>query len=528
MLTQLGATFAILLALAAGQGTGTLRVRVLLVDATGVATPIPRLTLLVSDDPPINEPRRVRTTAEGSIELQLPAGSYTVELDEAVGFRGKAYTWTQIVNVTAGRETVLDLTATNAEEAASARLNADSATLLTAWRDSVVEIWTPTRHASGFVIDAGKGLIATSHHAVGEATSVEVQFTAASGRFKIPGRVIVSERETGAAVVWVNPQMLASTRAIDPGCTRASAIEVNYQDVITTITASMFANKEAGDGVVTRKTSQAIFSDMRIGDDSSGGPVFAESGVLLGISAIDDDRENPRRWSDAWVVPVEQACRTIANGLKKVADATPPAATRLPLEPITPAVQVLRTPTTPRASSAPAPAARQPVKVSASNFDITLLNSEQASSDTPVAAGSRADFGTWSQYVRDVDPVTLIRISPQFEESVWKTIARGAAATQGVMLPPLKSVSANFAHLRAYCGDTEVLPIHPFIVEHQVSGRSAIREGLYVFERAAFGPHCPTIRFSMFSEKEPQKADTKVIDPTLFEQLPHQRPGRVK
>ena len=66
--------------------------------------------------------------------------------------------------------------------------------------------------------------------------------------------------------------------------------------------------------------------------------------------------------------------------------------------------------------------------------------------------------------------MVLVRISPQFEESMWKTLARGAAATQGVMLPPLKSLTANFLQLRAYCGDTEVTPIHPFIVEHHGSG----------------------------------------------------------
>jgi len=520
MLTQLTASLALLLALAAGQGGGTLRVRVVLVDVSGVATPIPRLTLLVSDNPPIDEPRRVRTTAEGSIELKLPAGSYTVELDEPVGFRGKAYTWTQIVEVTAGRETVLDLTAGNAEEAASARLSADSATLLTAWRDSVVEIWTPARHASGFVIDAAKGLIATSHHGLGDATTVEVEITAAKERFKVAGRVVVSERETGAAVVWVNPQALATTRAIDPGCARQPAIEVNYKDAITTITASMFANKQAEDGVVTRKTSQAIFSDLRIGDDSAGGPVFATSGALLGISAIEEDKERPRRWNDAWVVPAERACSTIAVAVKKATDAMPPAATRLPLEPIQRAVQPLtglgRSATVAGAAAQPAP---QPATLSSSNFDITLLTSEQASSVTPGAVGSRSDFGTWSQYIRDVDPVLLVRISPQFEESVWKTLARGAAATQGVMLPPLKSLAANFAELRAYCGDAEVVPIHPFVIEHEIQGRPKIREGLYVFERSALGPHCPTIRFSMFSEKDPGTPDTKVIDPKLFDRL---------
>ena len=518
MFTQLAASLALLLALAAGQGAGTLRVRVTLTDAAGVATPIPRLTLLVSGNPPIDEPRRVRTTAEGAIELTLPAGSYTVELDEPVGFRGKAYTWTQIVNVTAGRDTVLDLTSGNAEEAERARISSDSATLLNAWRDSVVEIWTPARHASGFVIDAAKGLIATSHHAVGDATTVEVQLTAAKERLKVPGRVILSQRETGAAVVWVNPQALASIRAIEMGCARETAAEVHFKDALSTVTASMFANKEVSDGVVTRTTSQAIFSDMRIGDDSAGGPVFAQSGALLGISAIEEIKDKPRRWNDAWVVPVERACSTVTAAAKMITEATPPASTRLPIEPPLRAVLPLKKPMS--AQGAAAQPVRQPPTVSSANFDITLLTSEQASSTAPGAAGSRSDFGNWSQYLREVDSVLIIQVSPQFEESVWKTLARGAAATQGVMLPPLKSLSANFLQLRAYCGDAEVAPIHPFVIEHEAQGGAKVREGLYVFERGAFGPHCATIRFSIFSEKDPHRADTKVIDPKLFEQLP--------
>ena len=51
--------------------------------------------------------------------------------------------------------------------------------------DSVVALWTPTVHASGFVIDA-KGLIATISGVIGGATSVEVQITPA---IKVAGRV---------------------------------------------------------------------------------------------------------------------------------------------------------------------------------------------------------------------------------------------------------------------------------------------------------------------------------------------------
>lgn len=516
MLTQLTAILALSLTLAAGQGAGTLRVRVMLTDASGVATPVPRLVLLVSDNPPTDEPRRLRTTVDGTIELKLAPGSYIVELDEPVGFRGKAYTWTQIVEVAAGRDTVLDFTADNAAAAAGARISADSATLLTAWRDSVVEIWTPTRHASGFVVDADKGLIATSHHALGEATSVEVQLTAGRERFKVPGRVIVSARDPGAAVVWIDPQALRSTRAIDTGCAAGSRTEVSYKDIVTTITASMFAGKEVSDGAVSRVTTQAIFAEMRIGSDSEGGPVFAQSGALLGISAV-EDQESVRRWSDdVWVVPAERACEVIATAVKKIADAMPPPGTRLPLEAFATAVEVIKGR---RQDAKVSEAKSAPATLSSAGFDITLLTPAQVQNITPGSNSMRGDFGNWSEYLRDVGPVLLVRVSPQFEESVWKMLARGAAATQGMSLPPLRSFTSNFLRLRAYCGDTEVMPIHPFIIEHEVQGRSKIREGLYIFDRGAFGSHCPAVRFSMFSERDPDRADSKVIDPKLFDQL---------
>jgi len=40
-----------------------------------------------------------------------------------------------------------------------------------------------------------------------------------------------------------------------------------------------------------------------------------------------------------------------------------------------------------------------------------------------------------------------------------------------------------------------------------------------VFPIGAFGPQCATVKFSMFSEKDPKNADTKAIDPKLFEQV---------
>ncbi|HYE87373.1 MAG TPA: hypothetical protein VEA16_13520, partial [Vicinamibacterales bacterium] len=439
----------------------------------------------------------------------LKPGVYTVESDEPLSFRGQAFEWTQMVTVPAGGEVVLELGPANADAAAGARVNADSAAVLAQWRDSVVEIWAPTKHAAGFIADSGSGLIVTTDRALGGHTSVEVQLTAASEQFKVPGRVVVADYQSGAAFVWVNPQAIARMKPIDLKCGTTARADVNYQDSVVTIAASVLGAKEVHDGQVTKVTPQAIFSNMRIGDDAAGGPVFAESGDLLGISSIDDPAER-RRWNDAWIVPVEQVCAKIADA-RAAMKGTPPADIRLPLDPPYVAATVVG------AKPKPAAARKAPVVIKASDFDITIMTAQQAREVQPSMTSIRTDFGTWSQYVRDVSPVLLVRVSPQFEEAMWKTLARGYAFLQGIWLGPFRSFTANFQRMRAYCGSNEVLPIHPFIIEHPVPERSPIREGLYVFDRSAFGPHCKTVRFVMYSEKS-AGGDTKDIDPKLFEE----------
>jgi S1-C subfamily serine protease len=515
---KLVAGLVMLSTIVAAQGATTLRVQVVLTDASGAPIPLPRVILLVSDNPATNEPRRVRTDANGTVELKLAAGSYTVESDRPVSFGGNAYSWTQIVSVVAGRNTVLNLTAKNAEiaavttapetkNAAAAPVEVSSAALMSKWHDSVVEIWTPTRHAEGFLIGSN-GLIATSHSSLGGATSVEVEIRTRADHFKVPGNVIIDDRLTGGAVILIDPQAIGSIPPIPPGCGAAEYPVAHYQDTITTIAAPMLSGKDLVDGVVTRVTSQAAFADLRIALETAGGPVFNASGDLLGISAIQEDPTTYRR-VEAWVVPIERACEAIALAAKPMAGALPPTGTRLPVE--------TATASTPVSKTSPAQAKPQIPKLQASNFDIALMTTAQARELN--TSDPRSDFGNWTDYLRYAPPVLLVRISPQFEESMWKMLARGAASTQGMNLPPLKSFTSNFLRLRAYCGDTEVAPLHPFIVEHQVPDHAPIREGLSVFPIDAFGPQCATVKFSMFSEKDPKNPDTKAIDPKLFEQV---------
>jgi hypothetical protein len=62
-------------------------------------------------------------------------------------------------------------------------------------------------------------------------------------------------------------------------------------------------------------------------------------------------------------------------------------------------------------------------------------------------------------------------------------------------------------------------PIHPFMVEHRVSEKEAIYEGLYVFDPSALGPPCGTVRLTVYSENEPDKGDARVVDQKVLQQI---------
>jgi len=96
------------------QALSTLHITVTLTDATGRKTPVARHALLIGEEPPIKEPRRILTTLAGTADVSLKPGRYAVESDQPVSFEGKSYEWAQRIDVVAGRDATLELTAGNA------------------------------------------------------------------------------------------------------------------------------------------------------------------------------------------------------------------------------------------------------------------------------------------------------------------------------------------------------------------------------------------------------------------------------
>ena len=126
----------------------------------------------------------------------------------------------------------------------------------------------------------------------------------------------------------------------------------------------------------------------------------------------------------------------------------------------------------------------------------------------------------------------IVRVTPKMVEGFWKRLGREAARTQGADLPPFKDFKTSFRHMRATCAGVEVTPIHPFVLEHRVSEKNVIREGLYVFDPDAFGPQCGTVTLSLYSEAQPERADTLTPTRTVIDQIwndfaPYRATGRL-
>ena len=541
----------------AGQAQAVLHVSVTLPDEGGVRTPVPGYILLVSDNPATVEPRRLRTAADGTATLRLRPGSYTVESDRPVALLGRGYQWTEILDLAAGTEVTLALTEDNAEvveitdraTAAAAPgapggvdARSDPLFLPGKWGRSLVAVWSPTARATGSLVDA-RGLIVTDGVAVAAASMVEVQLSATE---KVPGRVLVSEPSRGLAVVWTDPGVVAGRSPLPLTCPpgKAAALEVGRE--VLALSLPLRTGTDLVTGEVTGHRPRAIDADLRLAFGGAGGPVFDEAGTLVGVTSLLAEGDAATRRDDVAVVRLATVCEMLAAAATQMAKAAAPPATRLPVEPLpapapaaatrtgtAPAAAPPAATTTPPGGAAPT----GPITAASNTFDVAFLTApmlRQAQAragrtgGTPTRGqevqarlGPITEFDAWTEYFADAPNVVIVRVTPKMVEGFWKRLGREALRTQGAVLPAFKDFTGSFVRLRAACGGEEVTPIHPFVLEHTIPGREtekAVREGLYVFAPDAFDG-CRDMTLALFSEKDPEKADTLVVTPALLQRL---------
>jgi S1-C subfamily serine protease len=517
-------------------GRSLVTVKVALTDSDGKPVPVPRHVLLVSDNPPAGSPRRIRTAPDGTVSVRLSPGNYTVESEEPVTFQGRAYEWMRIIDIAPGRDVALELTGANAVVAVAtpstggaSSLDDDPSMLLAQWQDSVVEVWSPTARATGFLIDA-RGVIVTNQRAVGSASSVEVQLTPAA---KLPGRVLQADPVRDVAVLRIDPKAAASVRPVSLACTQPGAPGLKDGQEIIAIVAPLRRPKRAASAAVSGIEGRVIKADFAIGEGGAGGPVFAAGARLVGITSLTGPNEDGSGGGDTQVIRIEEVCAAVAAAEPKVTDADVPEGVNLPVEPERPFPRRALEEAAERTAFS-----LTPYRMSSSSFDVTFITPllmyaaegrrQQASGRgqaddrgtlDPRTIDPLDEFSNWSAYVADYPPVLMIRVTPKLVEGFWTKVARGAARTQGVSLPPIKRFKPGFGRLRAFCGEAEVTPVHPFKLEQRVSETDAVYEGLYVFDPGALGPACGTVRLVIYSERDPQKGETRPVDAAVLRRI---------
>jgi hypothetical protein len=224
----------------------------------------------------------------------------------------------------------------------------------------------------------------------------------------------------------------------------------------------------------------------------------------------------------------------VAAAEKKAKEA-PPGGAHLPVEPTRRLPEGARKSETERQS-----VALTGYQLSSSDFDVTFMTPslvaaarsqvDQADRRERTGAGRARDttddvlrrlidFGNWSDYVADVPPVLLVRVTPRLVEGFWTKVGRGAAMTQGVALPAMPHFTSGFARLRVLCGDREVAPIHPLRIDTPISDSETISEGLYVFDPDALAPSCAGVKVVLYSQKQPEKADARAVEPRMVQRI---------
>jgi hypothetical protein len=397
-----------------------------------------------------------------------------------------------------------------------------------------VAIWSPTARGAGVLVDS-RGLIVTNQRLVGTATSVEVQLTS---KRKVAARVLAADQSRDIALLWIDPAVVSSIKPARLGYSQPGTPAVTEGQEVFAFDTAGFDQKNLASGNVTRVDTKIIAADVRPDSDSSGTPLLSATGAVIAITTLEE--ATSRSSNDTHrAVRIDEARTLIGDAEKGILSAPPPPGTLLPVEPPGPFPQTALEDAVKRRSTS-----MSTYQLLTTDFDVTIVTpvqiygarhrsdrttgattpgGRQDIGDMPNSRRALEDFGNWSDYVADNPPVLMIRATPKLVEGFWTTVGRAAASTQGVALPAFKHVKTGFFGMRLYCGDAEVVPIHPFKIERRLNEGNAegnaVYEGLYVFDPGAVGPTCGTVRLTLFSEKAPDKGDPRVIDAKAVQQI---------
>lgn len=525
------------------QGAATrLKARVILVDKDLNQKPVPHLALVLQPTDPAGAPVTIKTGLDGSAETILDAGKYKLATPEGVEFQGKRYQWEMELALT-GQDFVLELSNDNAKVSdvavATPKRKVDELTsLFQKYQNAVVTVWSEIGHGTGFFVDS-TGLIVTNQHVIGSSTVISAQF---DPKRKVSATLLAFNAEKDVAIIWVNPVAFPEMVTVPIAKSEAGTEPVVEGERVFTIGSPLSQRKILTSGTVSKVEARAIISDININPGNSGGPLFNSIGEVVGITTFGEhERSGP---GISGIVRIEEALPALEQAHRKMGDFTIPSARYLPVEPTDayPLDSLKEIISSEKFN-------RHLYSFSEGGFDVAMATpvfkyrlEEEVQLAAAKEKGKRTkkhdaaiqntfeplrDLRGWAEYAGEYKPVLLIQAAPQLRETVGSAIVRGLASSGGGYGGPAHlKYKTDFYRMRLLCGGKEIEPIHPGKAATVVNAHNAFVNvtdatyvGIYSYPAEAVQPSCGAVVLELYSEKEPDKPHTKVLDAKAVERI---------
>jgi S1-C subfamily serine protease len=524
-------------------GFTKIKVRVILVDKDLNQKPVPHLTLLFAARAENSDsPREVKTDFSGNAELQLLPGKYQLKSPQGVDFGGHYYAWDMEINVS-GETISVDLSNDNAgtgRESSSEPVSSgdDLTSMFQKYQKSVVTVWSEIGSGTGFIVDSS-GLVMTNQHVIGPSELVAVQFDA---NRKVAAKVLAFDADRDVAILYADLSAFPEAMAVPLSVARADHELAVEGEKVFTIGSPLGLKKIITSGIVSKVEARAILSDVNINHGNSGGPLFNSSGEVIGITAFLVPGGNGP--GVAGIIRIDQTLPALGQARKKMKDAALPSVRLLPVEPIDPyPVDSLKEMTRTRKLD------RKPYIFSLGGFDVALvtpvLQYEVDGEADRTAAHEKSkrtnrrgespknsfepmqDLHEWSEYTGEYKPVLFVQAAPQLRETFASALGRELAPavvayTGGARM----KFRTDFYRMKLLCGGKEVEPIQPGKAAAMVNAQDSFVKvadatyvGIYSYPANAISPACDKVTLQIFSEREPEKSESKELDPKTIDRV---------
>lgn len=534
--------FALLMALAVAlaipvcaQSPEKVIVKVTVVDDGLNLKNVPKFSLIVQrNGDPITAATKISTSADGTVELALSPGRYTVVSEKPLSFQNRSFTWEQAFLVERGNVTTIELSSDNARVEASGITGRDisrGGEMFKTLRDGVVTVQGELGPGTGFIID-NSGLVLTNQHVIDQSNEIRVRFDRHTA---VKARVLAVDEERDLAILQINMSAFPKGRALKMAMRNGIEQPIIEGEHVFTIGSPLDQDKILSSGIASKIEKRAIITDITFNSGNSGAPLFNSLGQVVGITTFKiKDRSSAAFAKNeitaeesgmSGIVVIDEAVDLIEKAKAAAATKGQPSAQLMPnmpegvfpVETIKAAFKEKKYPLDQYVSDVK----NYQIKYMTPVYKFyvmekdrieSLINRKKRNKEKGVdMADAFKDLRYWSEYAGELRPVVQILALPETGASgasmALSVIAQG---TIGFSTPLDQKYKADFYQMKLMCDGQEIVPLirnkTEIVRELQNYYKDRKRytyAGVYSYPFDVFAPgRCRQMQVQVFSEED--------------------------